>query len=191
MFKFTKLFTVAACVAGLVAVSGCKPRKGTANPEDYYPLILVALQGGETASMIGRNQAIDDGDFAGCVASEVFIGAFGSTRDALSGKLQDQLVVPGFELTLDECLPLRKGEGPSGSEQAAEITEQLAGVALSAGTFYARKLQAANCKKGTAALGALNYLQGLVPEVAQQIEEPGSPVSVKGVVVDLTQCNDF
>jgi len=196
MFRLSKIAiatataTATACFAGLLFSSGCKPQKGTASPEDYYPLILVALQGGETAAMIGRNQAIDDGDFAGCVASEVFIGAFGSTRDSLSGKLQDQLVVPGFELNLAECLPLRQSDGPEGDDQAAEITEQIAGVALSAGTFYAQKLKAANCKKGTAALGALDYIRGLVPAVAKQIKDPGSPVSVAGVVVDLSQCDD-
>lgn len=199
MTRLSKMMGAAALVA-LVFGAGCKPQRGTANPEDYFPLILVAMDGGKTAAMIGRNEFLGAGNFAGCVSMETMIMGFGGVGDVLAGKMNDKVVIPGFDLDLADCLALRGDEvEPLGEpleddleeDSADEITpliEGVASVALSTAEFYANRLKGANCKKGTATLAAIAYLKGLVTPIAKQVAEPGSPMSVPAVVVDLSAC---
>lgn len=119
---------VSSCVvSGALLTTGCKPNRGTASPEDYFSLIQIALQGGEIAAMIGRNEAIKDQNFAGCVASEVLIGAFDSAGDALSARVVDEVIIPGFEVDLQDCLALKTVEADSASESEAPTTEMVEG----------------------------------------------------------------
>lgn len=178
---------VASLLGSTFIVSGCQPRKGTANPEDYYPLIQVALAGGETAAMIGRNEAIKAENFGGCVAASVLTTAFDSANQALSGRLMDTLVVPGVSLDVSECLPLQSKEG-KGNQDAAMLVDTLAGVTLAAASHYAAKLKVANCKKGTAALGAISYVGGMLKPIASEIENPDGKIEVPAVVIDLSEC---
>ena len=92
-------FTVSAALLIPLALGGCRPTKGTANPEDYFPLIQVALGGGETAAMIGRNEAIKGKNFAGCVASESLISAFDSANQVLASKMTGQIVILQIVIT--------------------------------------------------------------------------------------------
>lgn len=183
MHHFTKLFLI--CSLLLFSV-GCRPTAQTASPEDYFPLILVAMEGGKTASMIGRNESLKDKNFAGCVAATVMTSAFDSAQDALSKNLDGDLVIPGFELSLEECLPLK--DQPSGNPEVVPLVESIASVALSTSEFYAQRLKSTNCKKGTAALAAVAYLRGMVDTISQQIASPGAAVSLPGLAVDLDQC---
>lgn len=231
-------FTVSAALLLPLALGGCKPTKGTANPEDYFPLIQVALAGGETASMIGRNEALKAENFAGCVASEALISAFGSANEAIGGRLMDKIVIPAVEVDVSECLALREGdveaeasvitgtvvagyvapaegeetpaeeEGAEEAEEEAEeatpaeeasaelkgnpdaavLVEAIAGITLTAATHYATKLQSSNCKKGTAALGAIAYVQGMIGPIADEVAEPDGKMSVPAVTIDLSKC---
>lgn len=265
--------TVPLLLALPLSLGGCQPKKGTANPEDYFPLIQVALAGGETAAMIGRNEAIKAKNFGGCVAAESLITGFDGATQVLAGKLQDKVVIPAVEIDVSECLALREtpadeggdesaslhepvvvvtavagyvapeegdstappAEGDStappaeddstapaaeeapaeeapaeeapaeepaadedaedaaaaelkGNPDAAALVETIAGITLAAVLHYATKLQAANCKKGTAALGAINYVNGMIKPVADEIAEPDGKVSVPSVTIDLSQC---
>ena len=261
--------TVPLLLALPLAMGGCHPKKGTANPEDYFPLIQVALAGGETGAMIGRNEAIKAGNFGGCVAAASLITGFDGALQVLSGKLQDKIVIPAVEIDVSECLALRDepepepgdenasldnsvvvaaviaspapaeeadkpAEGdstapapapaadeppadgdstaPAAEEPAAEeppaeepaadepvaelkgnpgaamLVETIAGITLVAVLHYATKLQAANCKKGTAALGAIHYVNGMIKPVADEIAEPDGKVSVPSVTIDLSDC---
>jgi len=210
-------FTVSAALLLPLALGGCKPTKGTANPEDYFPLIQVALAGGETAAMIGRNEALKAENFAGCVASEALISAFGSSNEVLAGRLMDKIVIPAVDVDVSECLPLKDKadaapaegeEAPAeeavpaegdetpaeessslkGNPDAAMLVETIAGITLAAVAHYAAKLQTSNCKKGTAALGAINYVQGMVGPIAEEIAEPDGKLSVPAVTIDLSEC---
>lgn len=173
----------------LVASTGCEPKKGTASPEDYFPLVLVTFDGGKTAAMIGRNEFIKKKDFAGCVSMEALIAAFDGAGDTLAGKLADKVVIPGFELDLTDCMALRsEDEQPEGNAEVGPIIEGAAGVALATAEFYANRLKDANCKKGTAALGAIAYIRGLVDPVVKQVADPGSPLVIEAVAIDLTAC---
>jgi hypothetical protein len=100
--------TLLTLLVTTVAATGCKPNKGTASPEDYFGLIQIAFQGGEIAAMIGRNEAIKAKSFAGCVSSETLIAAFDSAGDALNAKVLDNVVIPGFDLDLSECMAFRE-----------------------------------------------------------------------------------
>lgn len=205
-------FTVSAALLIPLALGGCKPTKGTANPEDYFPLIQVALAGGETAAMIGRNEAIKAENFPGCVASEALITSLGSANEVIGGRLMDKIVIPAVEIDVSECLPFKDkadaapvegGEAApvegdetpveessslKGNPDAAMLVEAIAGITLAAVAHYAAKLQTTHCKKGTAALGAVNYVQGMVGPIADEIAEPDGKLSVPAVTIDLSEC---
>ena len=243
--------TILAVLATSFVATGCRPNKGTASPQDYFPLIQVALQGGEVAAMIGRNEAVKAKNFGGCVAADVLSAAFDSAGSALNGKLTGAVVIPGFDIDLSECMALRAapgaenasyqtvvvatmvcGYGPAeeapstetpaeeapaaeeppaadpepdpepaaeetdpaetvkGNEDAAALVEGIAGVAIIAGTHYANKLKATDCKKGTAALAALGYLSGMIKPIADEIANPDGKVSVPAVPVDMSECSE-
>ena len=120
MSRMAKTTIFAALVTSFVA-SGCRPNKGTASPEDYFPLIQVSLQGGEVAAMIGHNEAVKAKNFGGCVASSVLGAAFDSAGAALNGKLSGDVVIPGFDLDLSECLALREAPGDENASFASPV----------------------------------------------------------------------
>jgi len=252
--------TILTLLVTTVAATGCRPNRGTASPEDYFGLIQVALQGGEIAAMIGRNEALKAKSFSGCVASDVLLAAFDSAGDALNSKVVDNVVIPGFDLDLSECMALRAApaetapeegnaslpasvlvavmapaeeapveeapveeateppveeapveeapveeapveEAPveetptveavaAGNGDAAALVESIAGVAIIAGSHYATKLKAHDCKKGELALGVLGYLSGMVKPVADEIADPDGKVSIPAVTLDLSACSE-
>jgi hypothetical protein len=112
--------TILAILATTFVAAGCRPNKGTASPEDYFPLIQVSLQGGKVAAMIGYNESVKAKNFGGCVASDVLGAAFDSAGDALNGKLSGNVVIPGFDLFLSECLALRETSEEAGEEAGEE-----------------------------------------------------------------------
>lgn len=187
MSRFAKFMSVATLVGLMAGSTGCRVKKETASPEDYYPLILIALDGGKTAAMIGRNEFINKKNFDGCVATEVLIAGFGSAQDVLSGKMQDKVILPALELDLKECLDIR-GDTPQGHEDLVPLIEGVSDIALMTGEFYAKKLKATNCKKGVAALGAIAYIRGLVKPITDQIAKPGSMVSIPAVEITFDEC---
>lgn len=229
-----------------VVLGGCGPKRGTANPEDYYPLIQVALAAGETAALIGRNEAIKAGNFGGCVSAESLAAGFGAAGQTLGGRLRDQVVFPALEVDVSDCLALRANEAQtpvvvstkiagyvsdpeseedaesSASEDAEEdleaeeteseaaesltepesfdavsqdtsdaavLVETIAGVTLVAVLHYANKLKTANCKKGTVAMGAVHYVNGMIKPIADQIANPDGKISVAAVTVDFLDCS--
>ena len=264
--------TLLTLLVTTVAATGCRPNRGTASPEDYFGLIQVAFQGGEIASMIGRNEAIKAKNFAGCVSSDVLLAAFDSAGDALNAKVMDNGVIHGFDLDLSECMAFREvpaeeapveaapeadgdnaslpasvvvamvapapaeeapaeeapaeeapaeateeapaeeapaeepaaeepaaeepEETPSveevaaGNEGAAALVESIAGVAIIAGSHYATKLKATDCKKGELALGVLGYLSGMVKPIADEIADPDGKISIPAVTLDLSACSE-
>lgn len=258
-------FTVAATLLLPLTLGGCGPKKGTANPEDYFPLIQVALAGGETAAMIGHGEFVKTKNFGGCVAASTLITAFDGANQVLSGKLQDKIVIPAVDIDVSDCLALREapaaegddaeagdenaslyspvtvttmvaGYGPAesstappaeepssteppaeeapaeeapaeepaaeesaaeeapaelkGNPDAAALLESISGITMMAVLHYATKLKGANCKKGTAALGALNYINGMIKPVADEIAEPDGKISIPAMTIDLSECAD-
>ena len=252
-------FTVSTALLLPLVLGGCRPTSGTASPEDYFPLIQVALGSGETAAMIGRNEAIKAKNFAGCVASESLVSAFDSANQVLSGRLRDKITIPAVEIDVSECLALREApaeetsagdenayaptvldtriagyvaapaeeapveeaapaeetppaeeaapaeEAPEeaapeeaapeeetpelkGNSDVAMLIETIAGITVSMVLHYAVKIQGVNCKKGTAALGAVNYINGMIKPIADEIAEPDGKVSVPAVTIDLSKC---
>lgn len=119
MLSFGKIIGVCVLAAPML-VGGCKPSRGTASPEDYYALIKLSLDGGKVAAMIGRNQAIEDKNFAGCVASDVLAMGLDSAEQVLSGKMAEAPVIPGFDLDLSECLALKTAAPVASCEPPAE-----------------------------------------------------------------------
>jgi hypothetical protein len=183
-----KMATV-TCVLGLTVGSvGCKPKKGTANPGDYFPLILVAMESGKTAAMIGRNEAIAKENFAGCVASEVLISATDAAGEALVGHLGGTVVIPGIDVDLSDCMPLNPKDPKGAKESVGMIVEQVVGVALGLGSHYAAQLETADCKKGKAALGAIAYLQGLVGPIAEEVTNPDGVFALPAMEIPLSAC---
>lgn len=257
MAHFGKL-SVSILLALPLVMGGCVPKKGTASPEDYFPLIQVAMAGGETAAMIGRNEAIKAKNFGGCVAAASLITGFDGATQVLAGRIQGLIVIPAVEIDVSECLALREaagdesasfhgpgvvitkvaGDAPEaaatpateekaveeaaaatpaeaeaapaeageragaeeldelaeevpefkGNPEAAALVEAIGGITLAAVLFYASKLQTVNCKKGTAALGAINYVNGMIKPVADEIAKPDGKVSVPAVTIDLSGC---
>lgn len=183
MSRFKFLALVAA-----FSLTACKPGKGTASPDDYTFLISTALQGAEIASMIGRNEAIKSKNFAGCVTAEVFGESAKSVNDAFAKRMGEDFVIPAVSIDLDDCMPLSKGPGPQSREEIAGYVEAFSGVALTAAQHYASKLLQTDCRKGTAALGAVAYLQGLVKPVASEIALPDGIFEASEVKVSLSEC---
>jgi cell pole-organizing protein PopZ len=122
--------TILVLLSTTLISTGCRPNKGTASPEDYFGLIQVALQGGEVAAMIGRNEAIKSKNFAGCVASDVLTAAFDSAGDALSAKVTGTVIIPGFDIDLGDCMALR--EAPAEEDTASVVTFSTAVAAYQA-----------------------------------------------------------
>lgn len=217
MISFAKRLTAGVLVASL-AVTGCLPGRGTANPEDYYGLIQRAIDGGRIAAMIARNEAIAKKDFNTCVASEVLAAALKSGRTALKGKISDQPVIPGFDLDLAECLELRASACGPEEAPAAEPTESaeteaapstppetkvettvmgvdvgvlvdtIVGVALTTVTHYATKLKETDCRKGAMAFAVIDFTDSMVDIIGDEITEPDGKVSVPAAEVDLSAC---
>ena len=247
-------FTVAAALILPLGLGGCVPKKGTASPEDYFPLIQIALAGGETAAMIGHGEFVKTKNFGGCVAASTLITAFDAANQVLSGKLQGKIVIPAVDIDVSDCLALREtptetgdenaslyhpiyvstmvaGYGPAessteapteeapaeevtteeapaeepaaeeapveeappelkGNPDAAALMDGIAGITVMAVLHYATKLKTANCKKGTAALGAINYINGMIKPVADEIAEPDGKISVPSMTIDLSECAD-
>jgi hypothetical protein len=136
--------------------------------------------------MIGRNEAIKDQNFAGCVASETLIGAFDSAGDALSTRMMGEVVIPGFEVNLQDCLVLTPSVETQ--EDAAVWVEAIAGVAISAGTHYATKLRMSDCTKGELALAAMSYLRNMVNPITDEIANTDGVLVIPAVTVDLSSC---
>jgi hypothetical protein len=182
-----RISSIVLATVALTAATGCRPNRGTANPDDYYPLIQVAFEGGEVAAMIGRNEAIKAKDFAGCVASDVIASALDSAGQALAGKLADAPVIPGFDLDLADCMAIR-ADNPTGDQDAAVLVQGIAGVSLAVAKHYAEKIKGADCRRGTAALAAVAYVGGTVAPITEEIANPDGKLSVKASVIDLKAC---
>lgn len=201
MSRINKFMVSAALCLPLLA-GGCKPSKGSANPEDYFPLIQVALGAGETGAMIGRNEAIKAQNRGGCVAAESMITAFDSANQILTGSLEDKVVIPAISIDVSDCSELKgsdseaPAEGAStedalkGSQDAAVLFETLAGITLAAVKHYAARLKTANCGKGTAALGVVLYVEGMVGPISAEIADPDGKVDVPAVTIDLSECEE-
>lgn len=182
--------TAPAILATLVlcaAATGCRPNRGTANPEDYFPLIQVAIEGGEIAAMIGRNEAISAKNFAGCVASDVVASALDAAGKALGGKIAGAPVIPGFDVDLADCMPL-KAEQPAGAPDAAALVQGIVGVSLAVAKHYAEKIQAADCRRGTTAIAAVAFVEGMVGPIGDEIASPDGKLSVPATPIDLKAC---
>lgn len=168
---------------------GCAPKRGTASPGDYYQSVQLALEGGRVAAMIGRNQALSEKNFAGCVASDVVASALKSGEGVLRGKLADEPQIPGFELDLSECLALRDEQlPPATTEETAALVQAVAGVALAAVHQYAEKLKASDCRKGVAVLAVEAYVAGMAVPVAAELAAPDGKFAIDAVFVDLASC---
>jgi len=76
----------------------------------------------------------------------------------------------------------------TGSADVAALVETIGGMTMVVVLHYAVKLQSANCKKGTAALGAINYVNGMIKPIADEIADPDGIVSVPAVTIDLGEC---
>lgn len=191
MSRFGKIAT-GTLLSASIALTGCRPSRGTANPEDYFPLIQVALAGGETAAMIGRNEALKAKSFDQCVAAESLVSAFGSAQEVLAGRLQGKIVVPAVDIDVSECLAARDPdvEAYRGNPDAAVLVETIAGITVAAVQHYAMRLKGTSCKKGVAALGAVSYVKGVVKPVADEIAKPDGKVSVPSQVIDLSECGE-
>lgn len=78
----------------------------------------------------------------------------------------------------------------AGSPDAAVLVETIAGITIAAVLHYANKLKTVNCKKGTAAIGAVDYVAGMVTPVAEEIADPDGKMSIPAVTIDLSECAD-
>ena len=182
--KFTVIFAVLAAFS----LTACKPTKGTANPDDYFFLAQTALEGAKIGSMIGRNEAIKNSNFAGCVSAEVLGEAAGSAADALSKSMGDDFVIPAVSIDLEDCMAFGGRPGPVDREAVAAYVESISGVALTAASHYASKLEAADCRKGKALNGAIEYLQGLVRPISDEISVTDGVFEAPEVRVSLSEC---
>jgi len=182
--------TILATVVLASSTMACRPSRASANPEDYFPLIQVAIEGGEIAAMIGRNEAIEAKNFAGCVAAETLSAAFDSAGKVLAGKLTGSPTIPGFDLDLADCMVF-KPEQPSGEPDAATLVQGIAGVSLAVARHYAERIKGTDCRKGTAALAAVAYVEGAVTLVADEIAAPDGKLSVPDSPIDLKACGGY
>lgn len=186
-FKISVFFFV---LCGFI-LTGCLPTKGTASPEDYMFLAQTSLEGAKVAAMIGRNEAIDDRNFAGCVASEVFVEALGSANKALGkSSMGDDFYIPAVSIDLSECMSFAPAPGPAPNEEVAQHVEAIASVALGAAIHYSRSLLQADCKKGVAVLGVVEYLMGLVKPIANEIALSDGKFEAPEVKVPLSSCSE-
>jgi hypothetical protein len=81
-------------------------------------------------------------------------------------------------------------EAMAGNEDVAALVEGIAGVAIIAGSHYATKLKATDCKKGEIAVAALGYLSGMVKPIADEIADPDGKISIPAVPIDLSACSE-
>lgn len=188
--SWTHKIGILALVGAISMVAGCKPLKGSASPEDYTFLIHTALESAEIGAMIGRNAALDKGDFAGCVTAEVLGEAASGVKRSLSKRMDDEFVVPALKVDLDECRQLGSAPAPAQNEKVAAYVEAFAGIALSGASHYASKLEPSDCKKSKAAQGAVAYLQALVKPIADEVAYTDGVFEVPEVKISLSECSE-
>lgn len=186
MFRLDKtgLLALLALLLALTGLTACKPTRGTASPEDYYPLIQVALAGGETAAMIGRNEAIKMEDFAGCVTGEATIAALDASQQVLGSKVGEEVLFPALYVDYSECMPFADKK-PQDREDVAVLFKSITEVTLMAVKHYATKLYLSDCEKGIVALAALAYVEGMVDPVAMEVADHDGMLEVPAVAVEL------
>lgn len=85
----------------------------------------------------------------------------------------------------EEAVPALKG-----NPKAAAMVEMIAGITMSAVLSYSARIKDADCKRGTAALGAIHYINGMIKPISDEIAEPDGVLSVPAVVVDLSECDE-
>lgn len=163
---------------------GCKPKKDTASPEDYFPLAIAGLEIGKTAAYIARNDFIEKKNFAGCVTSEVLAAAFDAGEQVLDKKMIDKIVIPALDVDVSECMPFNPHE-PKSHEDIAQIFEAVTGAGVSVAMIYAKKLEITDCKKGKAVLGVLDWINKIIDPIAQEISKPDGVFSTPAVTLDL------
>lgn len=187
MFRLNKTGLLALFVLP-VALTACKPTRGTASPEDYFPLIQVALAGGETAAMIGRNEALDQEGFAGCVTGEAVISVLDASQQVLGGKIEDKLVFPALSVDYSECMPLAD-KPPKDNQDVSVLFASLTDVTLQALKYYGTKLYMSDCEKGLLALGAFAYVEGMVGPISMEIAHHDGMLEIPAVELDL-ECGE-
>jgi hypothetical protein len=178
-----KLGTILLSVC-LLGSLGCKPSRKTANPGDYELIVESALEAAQIAAMIGRNEAIKNDDFAGCVVSDVLGAGLDSVQDALKKNSDTSIFVPGFEVDLSECMAIQD-KRPLGNDKIKSIVDNVAGLSLSMAKYYASQLLSAKCEKGVAIVGALAYLENLVPAISDEIANPDGKFKVEGLRIEV------
>jgi len=151
-------------------------------------LVATALESAEIGTMIGRNEAIQKRDFAGCVSAEVSLKALDSVGTALRRQDGSSFVIPALSVNLEDCMAFYGRPRPQSQEQVAEYVEGFTGVALTAAEFYAQRLARVDCDRGYAVLGAISYLRGLVTPIAREISMSDGLFEVPETVVDLAVC---
>jgi hypothetical protein len=134
--------------------------------------------------MIGRNEAIKNDDFAGCVVSDVLGAGLDSVQDALKKNSDTSIFVPGFEVDLSECMAIQD-KRPLGNDKIKSIVDNVAGLSLSMAKYYASQLLSAKCEKGVAIVGALAYLENLVPAISDEIANPDGKFKVEGLRIEV------
>ena len=174
-------------LGALGASTGCVPDKGTASPEDYFPMVIVGLELGKSGAMVARNEAIAKENFAGCVTADVLGEAFGGASEVLSGKLAGAVTIPGIDLDLTDCMAFNPNE-PKSNEEIGAIIEAVAGAALSVAEVYALKVASVNCRKGKVAMGAIAWIRTVVGPVAAEIENPDGNFTTPAYTIDLSAC---
>jgi len=146
-----------------------------------------------------------DGENASVVTSSTMVAGYGPEAPAEEGT-EEAAPEEGTEEGTEEAAPEEgteeavpeeavpeeavpeEADGLKGNPEAAALVETIAGITIVAVLHYAAKLQSANCKKGTAALGAINYVNGMIKPIADEIADPDGKVSVPAVTIDLSQC---
>lgn len=189
MSRFPIKASFTALLASFV-LSGCDLQKGTVSPEDYIFLARSSLDGVWLGAMIGRNEAIRSKNFPACVTGEVLGEVSVGVSETLSKRPSGDVVIPPVDIDLSDCMAFSPGPRPQDREVIATYMEAFSGVALSAVEHYGLRLKQADCRKGTAVLGAVAYLQGLVKPIADEISIPDGMFSAPGVRISISECQE-
>lgn len=189
MQRKTKILTAAALCLPLFSL-GCKPTGHVKSPEDYLPFVVMGLEAASTAAVFGQSEAKKKGAFGACVTTGVLGSAFSTAADAMIGVAQDSPEVPAVEVDVSACLEFAPdpSTGKEVSEEVRVLVDSWAGSVLKTTLFYLERLQGTNCKGYQAGVSAVEYVEGVVDPIVNEIDSPDGKISIPAVPINLAAC---
>jgi len=175
-------------------VGGCKkhivvdPNASTTG--DYLPLIIMALRGAESGASIMYMEGAHNQEKVPCVVGGVLKPVFGSSAQVVE---QKGLMYPDVDIDISLCLALPEMDFATMEDAKQDVLPIIAAMiknTLDLVAYYVDKLKAEDCVGATIAATGIDYLNGTVDPIINEIMTPTGHVVITGIPIDLSGCDE-